>query len=65
MLSLTAALKAGKLEDFIRQQEADGKGPIDRADYDRLAEKVIKHETQSDQTSHSASRDGSNGKQTR
>ncbi len=61
-LSLKSALRYGKLEEFIRQAEAGGIGPIDEAAFFGAASKIIKHEKQSDQTSHSASRGGSTGK---
>lgn len=64
-LSLSAALKAGKLADFIAQEESRGVGPIDRAEFDALAAALIKAPQSEDQTSRSASGDGSSGKKTR
>ncbi len=61
-LSLAKALKDGRLEDFILQQENAGVGPISEVEFLLSASKVIKHETQSDRTSHSASSDGSTEK---
>lgn len=61
-LSLSRALKENRLEDFIRQSEAAGIGPIDEAAFMLAASKVIKREPQSDQTSRSASSGGSTGK---
>lgn len=61
-LSLKDALRYGNLEEFIRQAEADGIGPIDEAAFLGAASKVIKHEPQSDRTSRSASSGGSTGK---
>ena len=65
MIDLASAVKEGRLEDFIRQQEAAGVGPIDEAAFDLAASNVIKHETQSDQTSHCSSRDDLSGKRIR
>ncbi|WP_164772087.1 hypothetical protein [Mesorhizobium sp. M2C.T.Ca.TU.002.02.1.1] len=62
MLSLATAIKEGRLEEFIRQQEAAGIGPINEAAFLRAAAKVIKHEPKSDRTSRSASGGGSTGK---
>lgn len=61
-LTLSLAIKSGRLDEFIRQQEAAGIGPIDEAAFLGAASKVIKHAPQSDQTSRSASRDGLTGK---
>lgn len=62
MMTLAEAIKTDRLEDFVRQQEAAGVGPATEADFLSAASKVIKHETRSDRTSRSASRDGSTGK---
>lgn len=62
MLTLNEALKTGRLEDFIRQQEAAEIGPVDEAAFLTAASKIIKHEPKSDRTSRSASRDGSTEK---
>ena len=64
-LSLNQAISEGRLEDFIRQAEASDIGPISQADFDAAATKVIKSGQSEDQTSRSASRDGSTGKRTR
>lgn len=64
-LSLSEALKSGKIDQFIREQESAGVGPISQADFDTAAIKVIKSGQSEDQTSRSASRDGSTGKRTR
>lgn len=65
MLTLADAIKDGRLQDFIAQEEARGVGPVDRAGFDALAAKVIKAPQPEDQTSRSASGDGSTGKRTR
>lgn len=64
-LSLMQALNEDRLEDFIKQQEAAGVGPVSETDFNQLSEKLIKSEKSEDRTLHSAYRDGSNGKQTR
>jgi hypothetical protein len=62
MLTLSDAVKSGRLQEFIKQEEARGIGPIDRAD--ALVTKAVKAPRSEDQTSHSSSRDGSNETQT-
>jgi hypothetical protein len=64
-LSLTEALRTGRLNEFIDQQEAIGVGPVDVAAFDQASTRVIKHAGLSGQTLRSASHDGSTGKQTR
>lgn len=41
-LSLSEAIKIGRLDDFIVQEEARGIGPIDRADFEALLGKLVK-----------------------
>jgi hypothetical protein len=65
MLTLAAALKSDRLDDFIAQEEARGVGPIDRAELDHALAKMIKAPQSKDQTSHSPLRDDSTGKRTR
>lgn len=65
MLTLADAIKDGRLQEFIAQEEARGVGPIDRAAFDALAASLIKETQLEDQTSHSASGDGSSGRKTR
>jgi hypothetical protein len=60
MLSLSEAVKIGRLDEFIAQEEARGIGPIDRADFDAALAKMVKAPQSKNRTSHSASRDGSN-----
>ncbi len=62
MLSLAEAIKTGRIDEFIRQQEAAGVGPADERAFFAAAKRVIKPETQSDQTSRSPSGDGSTEK---
>lgn len=61
-LTLSLAIKTNRLDDFIREQEAAGVGPVKEADFMSAAAKVIKHVKRSDRTSRSASRGGSTGK---
>jgi hypothetical protein len=65
MLTLSEALKTGRLQDFAVQEEARGIGPIDRAELDALAAALIKAPQSGDQTSHSPPGDGLTGKRTR
>jgi len=62
MITLADALRENRLEEFIRQQEEAGIGPVDERLFLKAARRVIKHEPRSDRTSRSASRDGSTGK---
>ncbi len=63
MLSLSNALKTGRLNEFIAQEEARGIGPVDRRKLDAAIKILaIKPKQSKDRTSHSASRGGSNGK---
>jgi hypothetical protein len=59
MLSLSEAVKMGRLDEFIAQEEARGIGPIDRADFDATLAKLVKAPRSKNQTSRSASHDGS------
>jgi hypothetical protein len=60
MLTLSEALKTGRLPEFIAQEEARGIGPVDRRELDdaikRLATTPLKSE---DRTSRSTSGGGS------
>lgn len=42
MLTLAKAVKDGRLQDFIAQEEARGIGPAERDELDREIERVIK-----------------------
>ena len=64
MLTLSEAIKTGRLQDFIAQEEARGVGSIDRAEFDRLLGKAVKAPQSKDQTLHSPLPGGSNGKRT-
>lgn len=65
MLTLAEAIKSGRLQEFIVQEEARVVGPIDRAEFDALAAALVRAPQSEDQTSCSASGDGSTGKRTR
>jgi hypothetical protein len=56
------AIRAGRLQEFIAQEEARGVGPVLEADFDDLAAKVIRTSPPADQTSRSLPADGSPGK---
>ena len=62
MLTLTKALEAGRLQEFIRQEEARGVQPIVREELDRALATVIRTPPQDDQTSGSPPDGGSPGK---
>lgn len=64
-LSLADAIRLDRLGDFIDQEELSGVGPIDRAEFDGAASRVIKAPRSEDQTSRSASGGNSIGKKTR
>lgn len=61
-LSLSEAIKANRLSDFIAQEEARGVGPALPADLDRALSRLIKAPKSGDQTSRSDERGGSTGK---
>lgn len=65
MLTLSEAVKSERLQEFIAQEEARGIGPINRAEFDALTADLVKAQQSKDQTSRSASGDGSTGKKTR
>jgi hypothetical protein len=65
MLTLAEAIKDGRLQDFIAQEEARGAGPVDQAAFDALAATLIKAPQSKGRTSRSASGDGLSGKKTR
>jgi hypothetical protein len=61
-LPLKAALKAGKLEEFIAQAEAEGVAPVEAKEmFEHLAE-ALKPPPTEHQTSTGPSPDGSDGK---
>lgn len=40
MITLADALSSGRISDFIEQAEADGVGPADRAQFDKMVGRV-------------------------
>lgn len=62
MISLSEAIRDGRLDDFIAQEEARGIGPVDRNALDRAIAKLAKARRSGDRTSRSSFRDGSRGK---
>lgn len=60
-LSLGEALAGGRLAEFIDKCEADGIGPADRAQFDKLVERVTAPLPE-DQTSRSPDDGGLRGK---
>ncbi len=65
MLTLAEALKTGRLQEFIAQEETRGVGPIDRAEFDALLGKAATAPQSKDRTSRSAYDGNSTGKRTR
>jgi hypothetical protein len=65
MLTLSEAIKTGRLQEFAAQEKARSIGPIDRAEFDALSVTLIKAPQSRGRTSRSSSGDGSSGKKTR
>jgi hypothetical protein len=65
MLTLSEAVKSGRLQEFIAQEEARGIGSIERSMLDRTLAAMLKGPRSKGQTSRFPSRDGSTGKRTR
>jgi hypothetical protein len=61
-LSLTKAIKSGRLSDFIEQEEGRGAGPADSAELDAAIKMLATQPLPADQTSRSTSRGGLRGK---
>lgn len=62
MLTLQEAISQGRLREFAAQEEKRGVGPANRRKLDALLKRAAKPQQSKDQTSRSASRDGSRGK---
>lgn len=63
MLTLSDAIKTGKLQEFIKQEEARGIGPAQSRDLEKAIKIISTTPTQSeDRTSRSPSRAGSSEK---
>jgi len=60
-ISLSEALAANRLSDFIAQAEADGIGPIDRSEFDAMVGRVTAPQPEG-QTSRSRGSGGSRGR---
>jgi hypothetical protein len=65
MLTLAEAVKYGKIQEFIAQEEARGVGPIDRAKFDALLGKAATEPRSEGRTSRSAYAGNSTGTRTR
>lgn len=65
ILSLADALKEGRINEFIAQEEARGIGPIDLDAFNALTATLIKAPQSEDQTLRSPSGDNSTGRRTR
>jgi hypothetical protein len=63
MLTLSEALKTGKIAEFVKQEEARGIGPVSRKKLDAAIKQLATTPPKSkDRTSRSTSGGGSNGK---
>lgn len=62
MLTLAQAIRDGRLEDFIEEQEARGLPPVEKSKLESALARAIKPPQPEDQTSRSVSRGGSSGK---
>jgi hypothetical protein len=62
MISLSKALKTGRIAEFIRQEEQRGIGPAERAELEAAIKRLATQPPPEDQTSHSTSDDGSTEK---
>lgn len=58
-LSLSEAVRGGRLEEFAKQEELRGVGPVGEGELHSMLSKVIKAPRSKRQTSRSASRGGS------
>ncbi len=62
MLTLKEAVRLGKLEAFIKQEESRGIGAVDKADLDAALKLLIKQPRSKGRTSRFPSRGDSSGK---
>ena len=62
MISLADAIKTQRIQEFIEQEGERGIGPIEHADFEALAFKLIKVPQSENQTSHFSSGDDLTGK---
>lgn len=61
MISLADAVREGRLDEFIAQEEARGVGPAKKAELDAALARVIRAPRSEDQTSRSDDAGGSTG----
>ena len=54
-ITLSESLKAGRLQDFIAQEEARGVAPVDPEAFDAAIRKAVKPPQSEDRTSRSTS----------
>lgn len=64
-ISLSEALKIGRLQDFIAQNEGLEVSPVSKRQFDAVVKKAVKVPPPQGQTSGSRARGGSSGKKTR
>lgn len=62
MLTLSEAIKARKIQEFIAEQEAAGIPVADAREFEKSLEKLLTDTPQEDQTSRSPARGGSSGR---
>lgn len=65
MITLSDAVKLGRIQEFVAQEEARGIGPADTSELDAALSRLIREPRSEGRTSHSPSPDGSSGKRTR
>lgn len=61
-ITLREALELGRLDEFVKQAEAEGVGPINADELDRALTRVITSPAGSRRASRSPDRGGSRGK---
>ena len=64
-IALADAIREGRLQEFVTQEEARGVGPIDRAAFGRAVAEMVRAPQSADRTSRSSSGGNSTGKKTR
>mgnify|MGYP000084538683 CR=1 FL=1 len=62
VVTLSDAIKSGRLQEFIAQEEALGVPPVDAAEFDQAVKTIARSPRSKDRTSRSAYADGSTGK---
>ena len=61
MITLAEAIRTGWIEDFIRQEDARGVGPVDRRELEAKIAQLIKQPQSAGRTSGSRDGGGSTG----